>query len=98
MTSGQDEVSDEFDAAALVSLTSALVRVRTVHDSESAEVEARAAELLATTMRGFGWDVRVTEVAPGRPNVVAQVHGAGPGRTLMFEGHLDVVTEADPDL
>ena len=98
MTSGQDEISDEFDAAALVSLTSALVRVRTVHDSESAEVEAPAAELLATTMRGFGWDVTVTVVAPGRPNVVAQVHGAGPGRTLMFEGHLDVVTEADPDL
>ena len=49
-------------------------------------------------MRGFGWDVTVTEVAPGRPNVIAEVHGARPGRTLMFEGHLDVVTEADPDL
>ena len=26
-------------------------------------------------MRGFGWDVTVTEVAPGRPSVVGVVHG-----------------------
>ena len=94
MTSGQDE----FDPAAVVALTSALVRLRTVHESEAADVETPAAELLARTMRGFGWDVTVTEVSPGRPNVVAQVRGARPGLTLMFEGHLDVVTEADPDL
>ena len=47
-------------------------------------------------MRGFGWDVTVTEVAPGRTSVVAVVAGHGPGRTLMFEGHVDVVTEGDP--
>ena len=36
------------------------------------------------------------EVAPGRPNVVAVVDGGGgPGPTLMFEGHTDVVTEGD---
>jgi succinyl-diaminopimelate desuccinylase len=93
-----DDFGDEFDTAAVVALTSALVRLRTVHESESAEVETPAADLLARTMRGFGWDVTVTEVAPGRPTVVAEVHGARQGRTLMFEGHLDVVTEADPDL
>jgi succinyl-diaminopimelate desuccinylase len=94
VTSGQDE----FDPAAVVALTAALVRLRTVHESEVADVETPAAELLARTMRGFGWDVTITEVAPGRPNVVAEVRGDRPGRTLMFEGHLDVVTEADPDL
>ena len=46
-------------------------------------------------MRGYGWPVTVTEVAPGRPNVVAVIEGNGPGRTLMFEGHTDVVTEGD---
>ena len=29
--------------------------------------------------------------------MVAVVRGTGPGRTLMFEGHVDVVTEGDPD-
>ena len=47
-------------------------------------------------MRGWGWPVTVVEVAPGRPNVVAVVDGGGgPGPTLMFEGHTDVVTEGD---
>jgi succinyl-diaminopimelate desuccinylase len=59
-------------------------------------VEAPAASLVADVMRGFGSDVTVTDVAPGRPSVVAVVRGNGPGRTLMFEGHVDVVTEGDP--
>lgn len=107
MTSGYDRefgqgfnsaLNEEFDVAAVVSLTSSLVRLRTVHDPEAPHVETPAAELLAATMRGFGWDVTVTEVSPGRPNVIAEIHGARTGRTLMFEGHLDVVTEGDPDL
>ena len=47
-------------------------------------------------MRAFGWDAEFDLVAPGRPNVIAVVEGGGgPGRTLMFEGHTDVVTEGD---
>ena len=62
----------------MVSLTSALVRLRTVHDADAAQVETQAAELLAATMRGFGWDVTVTEVSPGRPMSIAEVRGARP--------------------
>jgi succinyl-diaminopimelate desuccinylase len=47
-------------------------------------------------MRGFGWEVSIDEVAPGRFNVVAVIEGGLPGRTLLFEGHTDVVTEGDP--
>src|ERR687895_420271 len=44
-----------------------------------------------------GWQPIVEEVAPGRPNVVCVIEGgAGPGPTLLFEGHTDVVTEGDP--
>jgi succinyl-diaminopimelate desuccinylase len=84
------------DEDAVVALTRDLVRLRTVN--EDGAREAPAAELVAGTMRSFGWDPQVTEVAPGRPNVVAVVEGGGgPGRTLAFEGHTDVVTEGDPD-
>ena len=91
---------DEFDPAAVLALTAALVRLRTVNEAGSSVVETPAAELVSTTMRGFGWDVTVTEVAPGRPSVVGVVQGRSSvtGRTLMFEGHVDVVTEGDPDL
>jgi succinyl-diaminopimelate desuccinylase len=65
-------------------------------------VEAPAVALVAEVMRGFGWAVTVTEVAPGRQSVVGVIDGSEPGgsagrtRTLMFEGHVDVVTEGDP--
>jgi succinyl-diaminopimelate desuccinylase len=70
-----------------------LVRTRSV-----AEVgESAAAALVEAKMRSFGWDPAVTEVAPGRPNVIARVDGGGgPGPLLAFEGHTDVVTEGDP--
>jgi succinyl-diaminopimelate desuccinylase len=83
------------DEKAVVELTRDLVRLRTVNEVGAGE--APAAALVADTMRGFGWEPRTTEVAPGRPNVVAVVEGGGgPGRTLAFEGHTDVVTEGDP--
>lgn len=83
------------DEQAVVTLTQDLVRLRTVN--EPGLGEAPAAELVAATMRSFGWEPVITEVAPGRPNVVAVVEGGQPGPTLMFEGHTDVVTEGDLD-
>ena len=56
---------------------------------------AVAAELVEAQMRVFGWESRVDLVADGRPNVIATIEGDSPGRTLMFEGHTDVVTEGD---
>src|SRR6195952_1156373 len=89
-------MTDSIDAVAVVELAQALVRLPTVSTGAD-EVEAPAAELIAGIMRGFGWHVSVEEVASGRPNVVGVINGAGPGRTLMFEGHTDVVTPGDED-
>ncbi|MFG3259551.1 M20 family metallopeptidase [Streptomyces sp. NPDC048172] len=85
------------DTDAAVSLTQALVRLRTVNAEGAEAVELPAATLVSELFTRFGWEHTVTEVAPGRPNVVAVVEGGGgPGPTLMFEGHTDVVTEGDP--
>ena len=87
-------VGDHVDDDGVVALTRALVRLRTVHDPAAGTAEQPAAELVARQMRDWGWEPRVVEVEPGRPNVVAVVDGGGgPGRTLMLEGHTDVVTE-----
>ncbi len=84
----------EVDESAAVGFTQELVRVRSTSDAG----EHAAAEQVAAKMREFGWEPTVTEVAPGRPNVVAVVDGGGgPGRTLLLEGHTDVVTEGDAD-
>ena len=53
--------------------------------------EADAAACLAACLRESGLDVTVTEVAPGRPNVVGVLEGAQPGPTLLLCGHLDTV-------
>jgi succinyl-diaminopimelate desuccinylase len=84
------------DDEAVVAFTRDLVRIRSVNDPSTGCGEAQAAALVAERMRTFGWQPQVTDVAPGRPNVVAVVDGGGgPGPTLMFEGHTDVVTEGD---
>lgn len=88
-------VLDHLDTDAVLALTQQLVRIRSVNDHGATVVEAPVADVVADLMRGFGWPVTVTEVAPGRPNVVAVIQGAAPGRTLMFEGHSDVVTAGD---
>src|SRR6185437_14753534 len=80
------------DEEAVVAFTQELVRIRSVNDPCHGGGEAAAAQLVADRMRTLGWDPQVEEVAPGRPNVVAVVDGGGgPGPTLMFEGHTDVV-------
>jgi succinyl-diaminopimelate desuccinylase len=67
-----------------------------VHDPAQGDGEAAAAALVAKKMREFGWEPQVSEVAPGRPNVIAIIDGGGgDGPTLAFEGHTDVVTEGD---
>ena len=84
------------DEDAVVAFTQELVRIRSVNDPGAGTAELPAAMLVEERMRAFGWDPQVTEVAPGRPNVVAVIDGGGgPGPTLMFEGHTDVVTEGD---
>ncbi len=52
--------------------------------------EAEAAGFLASVLRDWGFRVEQSEAAPNRPNVVARI-GASGGKTLMFNGHLDVV-------
>jgi succinyl-diaminopimelate desuccinylase len=82
------------DSEAVVELARALIRIPSVAGRDGGE--RAAAELVARTMSSFGWRPQLTEVSPGRANVVTTVEGGGgPGPTLALEGHLDVVTEGD---
>lgn len=77
----------------LIQLTRDLIALPSV-----APQEHLAADFIAQHLRQAGIDVTLSEAAPGRPNVLAVLQGAqGPGRTLLFEGHLDVVTAGDPE-
>lgn len=52
--------------------------------------EGEIARALAGVLRAWGFDVDVSDAAPGRPNVVARIGPRG-GRAILFNGHLDVV-------
>jgi succinyl-diaminopimelate desuccinylase len=87
------------DAEKVLTLTRELVRVRSVFDEASGASEAACASLVAERLRALGFDPVVEDVAPGRPNVICDWSGSdfdpSRHRTLMFEGHTDVVTEGD---
>jgi acetylornithine deacetylase len=78
------------DAAAL---TRALIRV----DSRNPTLvaggpgEAMIAQLLAGVLDAWGFRVELQEAVAGRPNVIARIGPARRGRSLLFNGHLDVV-------
>lgn len=89
-----DEVLRRIDREELAGLTQDLVRIPSVYRAGDPEGnESRAARFVADYLEGAGFDVRTEEVAPGRPNVWAVWDGDRPGKTLLFEGHTDVVTE-----
>lgn len=94
MSAGDTRVI-EIDTDALVEFTRELVRIPSVYDPARGLDEQPAADLVEARMRAFGWSPRVDVVADGRPNVIATIDGDRPGRTLLFEGHTDVVTEGD---
>jgi len=75
-----------------VALTRELVRIDSRNPSlvSGAPGEAHVARVLAEILGDWGFRVEVLDAAPGRPNVVARVGQPG-ARSLMFNGHLDVV-------
>ncbi len=87
-----NKVLNQIDPEGVIDLTARLVRCNSVWDPQAGTSEAEAAELAARWARDRGFDVAVETVVPNRPNVIIR-WTAGPGpRTLMFEGHTDVVT------
>jgi acetylornithine deacetylase len=54
--------------------------------------EERIAAHIADWLRGRGFEVALQETdVPGRPNVIGVLRGAGGGRSLMLNGHVDTV-------
>src|SRR5918993_5149158 len=77
-----------------IQLLKDLVRVDSVNPSlvlDAAGEQHIARVLTVAIQGGIGIRVREQIVAPGRPNIVAELEGRAPGRSLMFCGHIDTV-------
>ena len=75
------------------SLISDLVAIDSVNPDlvPGAAGEGALADFIAAWGRNAGMDVIIQEAAPGRPNVVLIVRGAGGGKSLMLNAHTDTV-------
>lgn len=75
-----------------VALTKLLVRIDSRNPGlvSGAPGEGEIARALAAVLEAWGFRVALQDVVDGRPNVVARIGRPG-GRSLMYNGHLDVV-------
>jgi succinyl-diaminopimelate desuccinylase len=91
------DVLAHVDADELVQLTRDLVRIPSViRPGDPDGNESAVADYVERWFLKEGFDVEVHQVAPGRPNVLAVLGDKGQGKSLLLEGHTDVVTEGDP--
>ena len=92
------QVLRKIKADEVVELTRSLVRIPSVHRPGDPEAtEARVADFVEAWLRREGFQVEIQAVAPGRPNVIGWLGDKRPGqKSLLLEGHTDVVTEGDP--
>lgn len=84
------------DRERVIELTRKLVQIPSVYRPNHPDGnEAKVAYFVADYLNKIGIEVHVEEVVPGRPNVIGILDSGLPGKTLLFEGHTDVVTEGD---
>ena len=93
MSKEKSRILKDAQAGDPVALARALVATPSVNPEleESGAAEAAVAGLTAEWLRAWGLSVEVSEVAPGRWNVVGRMEGDGVGPTLLLNGHLDTV-------
>ncbi|MDY7041126.1 MAG: M20 family metallopeptidase, partial [Chloroflexota bacterium] len=95
LTNTEKRVLDHINPDEVVAWTQELVRIPSVYRPRKGEAEEPAARWVETRFKEMGLQTTWEEVEPGRPNVIGIHKGDDNGKTLMFEGHTDVVTEGD---
>jgi succinyl-diaminopimelate desuccinylase len=95
ITGLEREVLSLVDKDKVIRWTQELVRIPSVYRPEKGEAEEPAARWVEARLKEIGLETSFEVVEPGRPNVIGLWRGTEGGKTLMFEGHTDVVTEGD---
>ncbi|MEO7097116.1 MAG: M20/M25/M40 family metallo-hydrolase, partial [Polyangiales bacterium] len=88
----------------LVDEISKAVRIPSVNPKYPGQVydevvgrESEVAQLVTAIHAEAGAETDVFAIEPGRDNAVGVVRGTGGGRSLVYNGHMDVVPEGNPD-
>ena len=74
-----------FDRGAMVELAKDMVAIPSFKEEETP-----VAQFLAEYFGERGYEVQLQEVKPGRFQTIATLKGTGGGKSLMFNGHIDI--------
>ncbi len=92
-----ERLSDE-----IVATLGDAIRIRSINPSSRGEAyddlvgaESDVSRLVAEHYREIGAEVELLAFEPGRENAVGVLRGTGQGRSLIFNGHIDVVPPGD---
>ena len=87
----------------LVSTVSRMIQIESVNPKYPGQVydevvgrEGEASKAFAEIYRSVGAEVDLFAIEPGRENAVGVLRGKGGGRSLIYNGHVDVVPPGDP--
>ncbi|MFM7677913.1 MAG: M20 family metallopeptidase [Roseiflexaceae bacterium] len=97
MSTDVTPILTHLDRIGMIAFLRELVRTPSVYmPGVSGANESAAAQLIYDLLAEWGMNPVMWEVAPGRPNIVAEIHGTrNNGPLLLFEGHTDVVTPGE---
>jgi acetylornithine deacetylase len=92
MYNDQDRFLETARSGDAVAIAQLLVATPSVNPSLDAggQGEERIAAVVVDLLRHWGLEVETSQVAPGRPNVLARIEGTSE-TTLLLNGHLDTV-------
>lgn len=85
MNPDAQQVLDRVEPAAIVDFASQLIRIPSFKTEETP-----LAQWLADYFSTRGYQVELQEVEPGRYQTIATLKGSGGGKSLMFNGHMDI--------
>ena len=85
MASAKDLILKEIVPEEVIDLAKALIRIPSYTTDETP-----VARFLDEVLRREGLESRLQEVDPGRFQALARLPGIGGGRSLMFNGHIDI--------
>ncbi len=83
----------KIDEKYLIKTTQELVQINSTNPllSPEGKGETEIAAYLADCLKELGLEAELSEVAPGRVNLLARLKGSGGGRTLLLNAHTDTV-------
>ncbi len=91
-----DLIKNNIDYDELITFTQKIVQMDSVFDPLKKEKnEENVANFIAKYLETIGLEVHLDYVTAHRPNVIGIYDTKIPGKTLLFEGHTDVVTAGD---